>query len=144
MVIDINLLKRQGKSCEQIEFEFPIEGDISLSPDIRLESGKFLGEIVLEDKVFVTGEIRVKAVGECSRCLSLAQEEICIEVDEAFSERPIDDEYRFKSGRVDLTEMIRDKLLSNQPSVILCQEECKGLCPKCGCNLNLTKCDCEK
>ncbi len=144
MVIDINLLKRQGKTCEQLEFEFPIESGVNLSPDIRLESGKFIGEIVLEDKVFISGDIKVLAVGECSRCLEKAQEEICIEVDEVFSERPVEDEYRFKSGRVDLSEMIRDKLLSNQPSVILCNKECKGLCPKCGCNLNLVECNCEK
>ena len=144
MVIDINLLKRQGKTCEQLEFDFPIESEVNLCPDIRLESGKFIGEIVLKDKVYISGDIKVIARGECSRCLADAEEEILIEVDEVFSERPVDDEYRYKSGRVDLSEMIRDKLLSNQPTVILCSKDCKGLCPKCGCNLNGQDCNCEK
>lgn len=144
MVIDINLLKRQGKESENLEFDFPIDSEISLSPDITFTQGKFIGELVLDGKVFVTGTIEATVQGECSRCLEPASELVKIDVDEVFSERPIDDEYRYKSGLVDLSEMFKDKLLANQPTVIYCKQECKGLCPKCGCNLNESDCDCEK
>ena len=144
MVIDINLLKRQGKTCQEINFEFPIDKEVNLTPDIQMVSGEFIGEIQLEDKVYISGDIKVLVKGVCSRCLADTQEEVLIEVDEVFSERPIEEEYRYKSGMVDLSEMVRDKLLSFQPSVLLCHKDCKGLCPKCGCNLNFNSCDCEK
>lgn len=144
MVVDVNLLKRQGKESEELDFDFPVDSEINLSPDIKFTKGKFKGELVLDGKVFVTGMLEVLAEGDCSRCLEPAKELVQIEVDEVFSERPQEDEYRYKSGLVDFSEMIKDKLLSNQPTVIFCKEGCKGLCPKCGCNLNQRDCDCEK
>ena len=144
MVIDVNLLKRQGKDSENFEFIFSVDSEICLSPDIKFTQGKFTGELVLDGKVFVTGTLEVLAEGDCSRCLEPAKELVVIDVDEVFSERPVDEEYRYKSGLVDFSEMIKDKLLSNQPTVIFCKEGCKGLCPKCGCNLNESDCSCEK
>ena len=44
----------------------------------------------------------------------------------------------------DLTEMIRDTLIASQPIRNLCKEDCKGLCPICGVNLNESECDCDR
>ena len=35
------------------------------------------------------------------------------------------------------------EILMNWPMQVLCKEDCKGLCPSCGANLNLTTCDCD-
>ncbi len=43
---------------------------------------------------------------------------------------------------VALTEAIRGAVLGDLPFVVLCREDCKGLCPTCGCNLNEETCDC--
>lgn len=45
--------------------------------------------------------------------------------------------------QVDLTEAIRQNLLLALPMVAICQEDCKGLCPRCGHDLNLGPCECE-
>ena len=45
---------------------------------------------------------------------------------------------------VDITSDIREELLLTMPSRFLCSEECKGLCPGCGANLNDGKCTCGK
>jgi len=45
--------------------------------------------------------------------------------------------------QVDLTEAIRQNLLLALPMVAVCQEDCKGLCPQCGHDLNLGPCECE-
>jgi len=42
----------------------------------------------------------------------------------------------------DLTDMVRQELLLALPMKPLCSEECKGLCPRCGVNLNIETCDC--
>jgi uncharacterized protein len=41
---------------------------------------------------------------------------------------------------VDLGEAIRDTLVMETPFVVLCQPDCKGLCPVCGANLNKEDC----
>jgi uncharacterized protein len=44
---------------------------------------------------------------------------------------------------VDLTETLRQNVLLALPMVILCREDCQGLCPQCGHNLNLGPCECK-
>jgi uncharacterized protein len=51
---------------------------------------------------------------------------------------PIDDHHQ-----IDLTEMLRQNVLLALPMVTLCQEDCKGLCPQCGHDLNLGPCECK-
>lgn len=45
---------------------------------------------------------------------------------------------------LDLNETAISDLLLMLPTKILCQEDCKGLCDICGCNLNESTCDCRK
>ena len=49
----------------------------------------------------------------------------------------------YEEGRVDLSNPARDLILLSLPQVILCRQDCEGLCPKCGTNLNVNKCDCK-
>ncbi len=44
---------------------------------------------------------------------------------------------------LDLTEVLRQELILNQPSQLLCKDDCLGLCPQCGHNLNEGQCDCD-
>ena len=43
---------------------------------------------------------------------------------------------------IDLTHDVRDAILLAIPLKLLCREDCAGLCPRCGQNLNLGRCDC--
>jgi uncharacterized protein len=43
---------------------------------------------------------------------------------------------------IDLTEAIRQYALLTVPMKALCKQDCAGLCPRCGQNLNQGKCDC--
>jgi segregation and condensation protein B len=54
------------------------------------------------------------------------------------------DDYLYKNGLVDLKLAIDDLIITSLPTVIYCQEDCKGLCPICGQNLNEKSCDCKK
>ena len=49
----------------------------------------------------------------------------------------------FDGEEIDLTELIRDTLIINEPSQVLCQDDCKGLCVQCGANQNVSPCSCE-
>lgn len=47
-------------------------------------------------------------------------------------------------GRLDLDELLREDILLEMPSKYLCGPDCKGLCPKCGKNLNEGNCGCDR
>ena len=74
---------------------------------------------------------------ECARCLEpLKQEYTC-----KFN---CDFEYDPTVEFINLGEEIRQELILSNYPIVLCKEDCKGLCPKCGVNLNLEKCQCQK
>ena len=43
---------------------------------------------------------------------------------------------------LDLSDVLRQYLLTTEPLKSLCRPDCRGLCPECGANLNLEKCTC--
>ena len=45
---------------------------------------------------------------------------------------------------VELDDEIRQEIILDYPIKIVCKEDCKGLCPNCGQNLNTGECDCNK
>ncbi len=125
MVIDINLLKRQGKTSEKFKFPFEIDKNLALSPDYEFKNAVLKCEVELkEDYVVVFGEISYTVVGDCVRCLEKTEKPVKVEFDEIFSERPMEDEYSYKSGRLDLGELIKDNVLFSQPTVIYCKDDC--------------------
>lgn len=88
----------------------------------------------------------------CSRCLSqfhwpvdIAQisREFIIDLPQRDLQIGEDVFYVNKNtNQIDLTDMIREELLLHFPAVPLCSESCKGLCDKCGINLNEKACSC--
>jgi len=71
----------------------------------------------------------------CARCLK----ECIKKIEKDFSiEYPLD-----KSGQlIDITTDIRSEIILDYPVKFLCKNDCRGLCPKCGKDLNEGKCDC--
>ena len=49
-----------------------------------------------------------------------------------------------EDGTVDLGELSREVFILNMPTKLLCREDCRGLCPGCGVNLNYEVCRCKK
>ena len=47
-----------------------------------------------------------------------------------------------QDGLLDIGEYVRTAVILELPSRFLCREECKGLCPKCGADLNAATCSC--
>lgn len=59
--------------------------------------------------------------------------------DEANDELLLVNELRF-----DLDPLVTEDIFLSLPSKFLCKEDCKGVCPKCGKDLNTDSCSCEK
>ncbi|MCI8328297.1 MAG: DUF177 domain-containing protein [Oscillibacter sp.] len=49
-----------------------------------------------------------------------------------------------EDGRVDAGDLARTAWILGMDSKTLCSEDCKGLCPRCGADLNLGPCSCKK
>lgn len=53
-----------------------------------------------------------------------------------------DEVYEYRGEELDFSRMVEDLIFLNLPLSSVCSEGCKGLCPVCGCNLNLVQCSC--
>lgn len=113
--------------------------------DVRLEAGQ-VGKDVL-----VRGRLRGEALLDCRRCLKAVQKSFDegvtflyragVTATEAEAEEvyPLPERVR----EIDLTEAIREHVILAVPLYPLCSEACRGLCPRCGTNLNEGACSCE-
>jgi uncharacterized protein len=86
----------------------------------------------------------------CRRCLGEASGHVSHDAHLIFAEADAegveDDPDIFvlddRSSLLDLRPAIREQWLLNVPGYALCRDDCKGLCPTCGAELNLGDCDC--
>lgn len=100
--------------------------------------------------ILVTGIVRGQATTPCDRCLepttlSIAGEISCYYLhDEPEVDDEDDEEYGLISpeGTIDIAQAIQGAVAMDLPYVVLCREDCKGLCPTCGANLNEETCAC--
>ena len=76
--------------------------------------------------------------GPCMRCLGEAQPEFVVdtrEVDQPGGGDELDSPY-VAADELDLSAWARDALALTLPAQLVCREDCAGLCPECGANLN--------
>jgi uncharacterized protein len=85
----------------------------------------------------------------CRRCLSDATAHVAgdehiifVEADDEEADNP--DVYPLdpRADEIDLRPALREQWLLSAPAYLLCREDCKGLCPTCGADLNAGGCDC--
>jgi uncharacterized protein len=162
MFLDIKDLERQPLEFEQ---EFP-PGAIDFGSEIRQRtpirtSGR--AEVVEEHhgKHLVIKDIRLRGrlkTGlelQCARCLDSVSQEISREfellyrplgTDAGRDELSVTDaeaEIGYYQGEgILLEDVLREQVLLALPLKVTCREDCKGLCPHCGKNLNLEQCSC--
>lgn len=90
----------------------------------------------VSEELIVRGKVWAEISAECSRCTDFFSTNVA---DSSFLRT-----FPLTGGEVelDITEDIREAIVLNLPHFPLCDEECKGLCPKCGKNLNKGPCGC--
>eukprot|EP01156_Anaeramoeba_ignava_P001537 Anaeramoba_ignava/a1540_25.p1 GENE.a1540_25~~a1540_25.p1 ORF type:complete len:164 (-),score=17.32 a1540_25:153-644(-) len=96
-------------------------------------------------------KIRVEAKFNCDRCLEEFNSEINAETSFALTDNPkmnsdSEDMIYLSSGEdiIDISKNIRDAILLVYPYKRVCSQDCRGLCPGCGKNLNTETCECTK
>lgn len=97
----------------------------------------------VSDGLLGTGTVVAPWAGECRRCLAPVGGELRVEFCELFEETPREGEsYLLRADHVDLAPLAREAVLCNLPLAPLCAEDCQGLCPTCGVDLNHGACHC--
>lgn len=104
--------------------------------------------------VVVSGRAQAEYLTPCSRCAEETKHSLEIPLDlvlKPHSERSAargaeEEDLHFgiyDGEEVDCSEIAEEFLVLGLPFTVLCDEECKGLCPQCGKNLNSGSCECK-
>lgn len=101
-------------------------------------------------EVTVLGNLSFSIEAPCSRCLETVKLDLRPDIrlmlspaDKVIDVDDIDHE-TYRGDEVDLDDYLRGQIAISLPVKVICSEDCKGLCPNCGTNLNRETCDCEK
>ena len=98
----------------------------------------------------MTGQISTTIHGICDRCATPFDREILFPIDVVLvtelADEANEDEWVFplEGDSADLDDIVRTVFVLNLDSKLLCKEDCKGLCHRCGKNLNDGPCNCQK
>ena len=96
------------------------------------------------------GSIATTIHGICDRCASEFHRKVEFPIDVVLvtklESEETEDEWVFplEGDSADLDDIVRTVFVLNLDSKLLCKEDCKGLCPQCGKNLNDGPCNCRK
>ncbi len=114
----------------QIEFLTPVRLEITYSFD--------------GNAFALNGRLGLMLSSRCARCDELFAETLDIPFSERFVKGASTDDgsYTFEGEKLELITPVLDNIFLNLPISSICKEECKGLCPICGCNLNIETCAC--
>lgn len=129
-----------------------------LSPEELEISGEemlLLGDVHAEgfisnagDVLLLEAELTARVHRTCGRCLKEFDADTRAEVIEKFypagTENIEKDAFVYDSDVIDITEPLRESLLLAEPIQALCKDDCKGLCPVCGADLNSGDCGCDR
>ncbi|MCD6161510.1 MAG: DUF177 domain-containing protein [candidate division Zixibacteria bacterium] len=126
-------------SVTGVKFPMPIEVDLSI--------------VLSGDELICQGEVHTDVEVECSRCLEIfdlpVRERLQFVVQ--MTDSPImnsdedNDEFEMipkTQTFIDISDRVRDSIVLQISMKPLCSEDCKGLCPMCGINLNEEECNC--
>jgi uncharacterized protein len=137
------LLHAQIGYSRDIHFDFP---QIKLENDIEVTNFSGLARISRTPQgVLVQCEFSGEVAVDCDRCLEPTSKRLKTEFSElyAFDNRSTteSDLILRDDGNIDLEPLAREYLVLEIPISALCREDCKGLCPFCGENQNVSVCE---
>ena len=119
---------------------YPVSEPVLISGMVRNTAGVLV----------MTGNISTTIHGVCDRCATAFDQDVSIPVDVVLVTELIHEEnedetvFPLEGDSADLEEIVRTIFVLNFDSKLLCKSDCKGLCCRCGKNLNVEPCTCEK
>lgn len=149
MLIELkNLFENEGTliplECN-VDFSDIVEhGEHPFKTPVKV-SGEFKNRIGM---VSLEATARFTYCAECDLCAEFVEREFSFPIEHKLvtelNDENNDDFLVVENMKLDVDELIRCDVLLSMPSKYLCRDDCKGLCSKCGANLNLGECSCKK
>ena len=143
----INIEGKVLKVNDTIDFSGKSEFDVKFVAPAEVEAcfSSLGGEVNLKGRVNCSVEYT------CDRCAKTYPSSLSVEFHEVLKkETPFENEENtdndiifFKGNSVDLDEIVYKNIFMNIPTKKLCKADCKGLCAKCGKDLNEGDCSCD-
>ncbi|KUG03080.1 protein, clustered with ribosomal protein l32p [hydrocarbon metagenome] len=148
----VNLKSLQMRTMDSEEFHLSAQGRDSFLSDI---GGRFLEPVVVDllientDNMFIgRGKVSTTIALTCGRCLEEFKypitTDLTLTVSESSGHGEDGEVIVLEDSQAEIMPRIEEEIFSLIPLNPLCSEECKGLCPFCGVNRNLTTCSCGK
>lgn len=144
MRLDIQQLLAEGNGTLSFDFSFPVEG----FADLEAASAKVTGALYNHGGYLeLKAETVAEGLGVCARCGVRFPYSFAFETVRPVAKSLVgddEDEYIIadEDGFISLVPLFEEELALALPTKLLCGEGCKGLCVKCGANLNERDCDC--
>ena len=119
---------------------FPVSEDVDVAVTVKNTAGVLM----------MTGNIRTTIHGQCDRCAANFDREVSFPVDvvlvtELDNEENEDERvFPLEGDSADVDDIVRTIFVLNFDSKLLCKPDCKGICCRCGKNLNAESCICQK
>jgi uncharacterized protein len=141
LLLATDLLGRPGSHRDEkitgpIEFEMDlvrVDASDPVAVQVRLEA--------LADEVLARGSVVFRAALQCNRCLTEWTEDGEATFTQLFGKEADKDRQAIsRDSQIDLEPTVRDEVGLALPVVPLCREDCLGLCPTCGTDLNTAPC----
>jgi uncharacterized protein len=133
----------EGLSGIDFDFETPLQAEVKIRRTGR--------------SVLIIGKVETTLRLQCARCLKEFSSPLSTTFDLTLhptKEAPSDEDIElgseemessfFEGGEIHLSEIACEQIFLELPYQPICQEGCRGLCPTCGRDLNLSPCECVK
>jgi uncharacterized protein len=168
LILDIDALEEANRPFEaDLSREF-LDSVLRAPPPTEFHAGgasHLTGRTTkMGRQVLVQGRFSIPLTSPCKRCLNTVDLSENIELVRTFvpadQQKParehkgeesegsfepeLVDEETYQGKELDLAPAIREQILLSLPTAPLCREDCKGLCPRCGKDLNDGECGCDR
>ena len=150
MILDVGPLLRGEKN--RITFDYKL-APIPMDRVQFKDDAHVVGEITdSAGYMHLSAKAHLAYKAECDRCLDAVDGEFVLDFERVVAdegtlteeqiEDNVDEYVIVENGRLDIDEQLAEALLLDFPRKILCDDDCPGLCPKCGKSLKYGKCNC--
>ncbi len=98
--------------------------------------------------VTLKAQVQYRYDGNCDRCTGAIHRDEVLEIEHilvvSLNHEDNDSFVLIDNYQLPLDELVQEDLLLSQPLKVLCKEDCRGLCPQCGKDLNQGTCGCRQ
>ncbi|MEG2769682.1 MAG: DUF177 domain-containing protein [Oscillospiraceae bacterium] len=147
MYIDVNKLFGDDNKQTSFDFSFDLSNECFNGFSVKEPCSGTITVTSMGDILALSLEANAEICAECARCLAPVVKTFKIkrnaEVKAGQLQSDEEDLPFTEDDKLDVKELVSKELFSRVPTVLLCSDDCKGLCPVCGRN-KADGCDCDK